>query len=303
MDIGLATAGTLSPGARRATRVAWREVALFGLLACGLSWLCWGWWLYPHLGRLLTATATPSDFPALVGGQLGVAVGGFGPLVAAAIMRLFASGEGVGGSLGWRRPWKYYLIALLAPPACLTALAVVNHLTGVGRFAWPGTGRMLATYPLLLIVAAIYVPFTLGEEYGWRGYLLPRLLPLGEVRASALVGLLWAVWHLPLLLAGLNYPGRNPWLALLVEIVATIGIAFPFTWLYVASGGSVLVAAVLHASLNAYADTLIGTRIPQANPLLVCLLMGIVLLGSASIVYLSGKRSPMAPVRAAPARA
>src|SRR5205085_48045 len=128
MDIGLATAGTLSPGARRAARVAWREVALFGLLACGLSWLCWGWWLYP----------------------------------------------------------------------------------------------------LLLIVAAIYVPFTLGEEYGWRGYLLPRLLPLGEVRASALVGLLWAVWHLPLLLAGLNYPGRNPWLALLVEIVATIGIAFPF---------------------------------------------------------------------------
>ena len=252
MDIGLATAGTLSPGARRVARVAWREAAPFGLLACGLSWLCWGWWLYPHLGRLLTATATPSDFPALVGGQLGVAVGGFGPLVAAAIMRLFVSGEGVGGSLGWRRPWKYYLIALLAPPACLTALAAVNHLTGVGRFAWPGTGRMLAAYPLLL--------------------------------------------------AGLNYPGRNPWLALLVEIVATIGIAFPFTWLYVASGGSVLVAAVLHASLNTYADTPIGTRIPQANPLLVYPLMGLALLGSASIVYLSGKRSPMAPVRAAPAR-
>jgi membrane protease YdiL (CAAX protease family) len=47
-----------------------------------------------------------------------------------------------------------------------------------------------------------------GEEFGWRGYLLPRLLPLGEVKAAIIVGLIWGPWHLPVLIVGLNYPGE-----------------------------------------------------------------------------------------------
>ena len=99
------------------------------------------------------------------------------------------------------------------------------------------------------------VLFTFGEEYGWRGYLLPRLLPLSEIRATLLVALIWGPWHVPLLLAGLNYPGVDPWLAILVFLFTVVALSFAYTWFYVASSGSVLVVALLHQSSNTFSDT------------------------------------------------
>jgi hypothetical protein len=46
-----------------------------------------------------------------------------------------------------------------------------------------------------------------GEEWGWRGFLLPRLLPLGKWKAYLLVGIIWGLWHAPLVVVGFNYPG------------------------------------------------------------------------------------------------
>jgi membrane protease YdiL (CAAX protease family) len=48
--------------------------------------------------------------------------------------------------------------------------------------------------------------FAFGEELGWRGYLLPKLMPLGKWKAYVLVGIIWGLWHGPLVLAGFNYP-------------------------------------------------------------------------------------------------
>ena len=59
------------------------------------------------------------------------------------------------------------------------------------------------------------LPLSLGEELGWRGYLLPRLLSVGRARALLLVGLVWAAWHLPLIfLTPLCHPDGNRWLVL-----------------------------------------------------------------------------------------
>ena len=50
--------------------------------------------------------------------------------------------------------------------------------------------------------------FALGEELGWRGFLLPSLLPLGQWRAILMSGLIWGVWHAPAILQGHNYPSQ-----------------------------------------------------------------------------------------------
>jgi hypothetical protein len=63
----------------------------------------------------------------------------------------------------------------------------------------------LLTLPLW---ALLLTPFSLGEEWGWRGYLLPRLLPLGQWPALLISGAIWGFWHAPLVVLGANYPGH-----------------------------------------------------------------------------------------------
>jgi uncharacterized protein len=237
------------------THVNWREVVLFGLLAYGLAWAWWGFWLFPYLGTLLTQSTTSTYLVAQAGGALGLAIplGMFAPMIAALIMRVFVSKEGVKGSLGLLRSWRYYLAALVAPPVFVTMVVLIVQALGLGEFAWSQAG--LLVYLTLLLKTLPNIPFALGEEYGWRGYLLPRLLPLGEVRATLLVALIWGPWHVPFLLAGFNYPDVNVWLAFLVFMFTVVALSFAYNWFYVASSGSVLVVALLHQSSNTFSDT------------------------------------------------
>nr|WP_281023941.1 CPBP family intramembrane glutamic endopeptidase [Mobilicoccus pelagius] len=66
----------------------------------------------------------------------------------------------------------------------------------------------------LTAVAGLLVTcvLALGEEIGWRGWLWPALRPLGRLRAAAAGGVIWAMWHLPIVLIGHNYTGapRHP---------------------------------------------------------------------------------------------
>ena len=231
--------------------VNWREVILFALLAYGLAWVWWGFWLFPYLGTLLTQSTTPADL--LGGAGVAMVLGMFAPMIAALIMRLFVSKEGVKGSLGLLRSWRYYLAALVLPVVFVTAVVLIVQSLGLGEFRWSQAGWIV--YLTLLLNTLPNIPFTLGEEYGWRGYLLPRLLSLGEVRATLLVALIWGPWHVPFLLAGLNYPGVDFWVALLVFLFTVVTLSFAYTWFYVASSGSVLVVALLHQSTNTFSDT------------------------------------------------
>jgi uncharacterized protein len=248
------------------TPVPWHQVVGFSGLAYVLSWLWWAPLVWPYLSRLSLTEPLPNALADAGAGR--AALGMFGPAIAALIMRRVHR-EPLRGSLGAKRPWRYYVIAVAAPALFVASVVIIDVAAGLGRFEWPPS-PVLTFAAVLFIGSPLTLPLTIGEEYGWRGYLLPRLLPLGEARATLVLAAIWGLWHVPILLIGLNYPGQFVWAVLPVFVVSVALMAFPFTWLYVASGGSVLVAAVMHSVLNALSDTFTSARyIPDGNPLVI----------------------------------
>jgi uncharacterized protein len=285
-DLGDTNETTAQPPAL--VHVNWREVILFALLAYGLAWAWWGLWLFPYLGTLLTQSTTPADL--LEGAGVAMVLGMFAPMIAALIMRLSVSKEGLQGSLGLLRSWRYYLAALVAPVVFATAVVLIVQALGLGEFRWSQAGWLV--YLTLMLKTLPNIPFTFGEEYGWRGYLLPRLLPLGEVRATLLVGLIWGPWHVPFLLAGLNYPGVNFWLAFLVFLFTVVALSFAYTWFYSASSGSVLVVALLHQSFNTFSDTFWQPPLMSEGSQLAASVVGsVMMVALVVVVYGLFKRS------------
>jgi membrane protease YdiL (CAAX protease family) len=170
---------------------------------------------------------------------------------------------------------RYWLFAVLGPLGFAAAALLLGGASGrlpldLAAFSGfraarlPGGEQALATGspPVLLAVwlvttlllSVVNLPATAGEEWGWRGYLLPRLLPLGQGPALLLSGVVWGLWHAPVVLQGYNYP-RHPLLALPLMVLFATVVGTILGWLRLASG-SVGPAVVAHAVLNAGANTL-----------------------------------------------
>ncbi|MGD2249052.1 MAG: CPBP family intramembrane metalloprotease [Candidatus Methanofastidiosia archaeon] len=90
-----------------------------------------------------------------------------------------------------------------------------------------------------------------GEEAGWRGFLHNEFKSMGFWKFSTLIGFTWGVWHAPLILQGHNYP-QHPVIGVFMMIVWCILLGPIFSYIRVKSG-SVIAAAILHGSLNAFA--------------------------------------------------
>ncbi|GAA2779405.1 CPBP family intramembrane glutamic endopeptidase [Saccharopolyspora taberi] len=123
--------------------------------------------------------------------------------------------------------------------------------------------------PLLNAVPAF------AEEWGWRGWLLPKLLPLGMWPAMLLSGVIWGVWHAPLTLLGYNYPELGAGAALMTVGFCVLSGAL-IGWLRLRSG-SVWPAALAHGSVNATAGwpVLLGSAQEPPN-MVVSGLVGLV---------------------------
>ena len=166
---------------------------------------------------------------------------------------------------------RIYLWAWLAPIALTVAAGFVAWLFGWGKVSSTGIifdGDLIRTgdipfiaSPLMLVgifastvtLAPLFNSlFALGEELGWRGYLLPKLLPLGQFPAMTISGLIWGLWHTPAILMGLNYPGR-PILGVGMMIIFSILLGIFFSWLYLKTK-SPWAPALSHGTLNAIAS-------------------------------------------------
>ncbi len=171
-------------------------------------------------------------------------LGIFGPLVAAAYFTFKESGAGGVRSLfesllAWRVSPKWYLLALLAPGILLSA--VLWLMAAAGR---QGAWYFLPGVPQLVSALVISV----AEETGWRAFALPRLAARhGVFVGSCILGALWAVWHIPMLLAVSVPISLGP-----VLLLHFVGGSLFFSFLYFGSGKSLFVAVLAHigAHLN-----------------------------------------------------
>lgn len=117
------------------------------------------------------------------------------------------------------------------------------------------TGALVALQFVNILIASLFINVipALGEEIGWRGWLIPRLLERwGAWKTILFSGLLWGLWHAPLILLGYNYPDAPPWLGLLAMVAMCTVVGGIFSWLRL-RGGSVWPAAFAHSTLNASA--------------------------------------------------
>lgn len=265
-----------------------RRVGVFLAVAFGVSWA---------VAALLYATGGLVESPELLPGVTLSTVllptgYMFGPAIANVVAR-YVTGEGWGGThLRPRlRPdgWKYYVAAWFGP-AVLTVLGAavfyavfpqyfdptMAAFEGAVRGSLEGTGQALPfdvrTLVVIQLVAALTIGpaintlFAFGEEFGWRAYLLPKLLPLGAERAAVAVGVVWGVWHWPLVAMGYNYgfgyPGA-PWLGLVAMCWFTVVTGVFLAWVTLREG-SVWPAALGHGAINAVAA--IAVLFVQGNP-------------------------------------
>lgn len=169
------------------------------------------------------------------------ALGIFGPLVAATLLTAREGGAAAVRALfaplfRWRAPLRVYLVAL-APALLLSA--------GLGLLRGAGREGPIAYMPNLGgVIAAVVI--SLAEEVGWRGFALPRLQPqLGSFSASAVIGVLWLLWHFPMFI-GMNVPLS----LLLVMLLYFVGGSLAFTWLFNGSGGSLFVLVFAHVCVH-----------------------------------------------------
>jgi membrane protease YdiL (CAAX protease family) len=118
----------------------------------------------------------------------------------------------------------------------------------------PATGiPQPALFAIIVFQTIVLGPFlgllvTFGEEYGWRGYLQPALYGLGKVKGVALLGVIWGIWHWPVIWMGYNFPG-NPILGSLLMVLYCVGLGF-FLGYAVLKAKGLWIAAFLHALAN-----------------------------------------------------
>lgn len=133
------------------------------------------------------------------------------------------------------------------------------NLASLGKAPLTGLLQLLPVGVLTALIAAV------GEEIGWRGLLVPQLVRIKPfVRTALLSGLIWGIWHIPMILGG-GYSSSAPtWYAFICFMILIIGASFVFAWLRLASG-SIWPAALMHAVYNTFIQDILDQVTPDTG--------------------------------------
>jgi uncharacterized protein len=178
------------------------------------------------------------------------------PAIAALLAAALTGGRGALRELGsrlvrWRVGWQWYVVVILGPAAFSIAVAGIYALFG-GSWAEAAPPAILVGPLVVLPLFLVILTLTdgLGEELAWRGFALPRLLTrYNALVASVVLGVIWALWHLPLLWTEGNGMFQLPVWLLLLDLTAK---AILFTWVFLHTRGSVLIAMLFHGATNLF---------------------------------------------------
>ena len=145
---------------------------------------------------------------------------------------------------------RYELLAYVLPILYAVVAYAAVWLAGLGK---PDTSLFhTPVWKFLLLGTGSNLLAALGEELGWRGFLVPKLAEGWSFTTTALVsGIIWSCWHMPLIIAADYNGGTGAPYSIACFAVMVIGISFPLAWIRLRSK-SVWPAALLHASHNLY---------------------------------------------------
>jgi len=179
------------------------------------------------------------------------------------------------GTPQFRPPVTIFLLSLtLFPALFLLSWAFASAQSGHFEITALQAGPLGSGWILLVCFAHnLLLGGSLGEEFGWRGFLLPVLLKeKSPLKASLLLAVVGGLWHLPIdLYAGFAVTGVG---AILVRIIFLVPVSILFTWFYLRSTGSLLIAMLLHTSINVMSD--LGLSSYGTAAILFGLLIGLV---------------------------
>lgn len=217
--------------------------------------LSWGYWIPDVLNG-----GHWSHFPGLLG-----------PMIAAIITTGWVGGfaglkDLVARIFRWRVSPHWYAAALAPAAFALVAAAIIGAINGDGFPAASEWGRFkgLPSSGIVAVFAMAFVINGFGEETGWRGFALPEWRKRhGELSASLLVAVPWALWHLPTFFLDSGYRGF-PLLMFPGFFFGLFCGSIILTWLYEGARSSILLAALWHLSLNIGSATVAGEGALQA---------------------------------------
>ena len=160
----------------------------------------------------------------------------------------------------WRVGVRWYVFAVGYLVTIKIGVALVYRIA-IG--VWPHFG--VEPWYILAVATVLSTPVQAGEEIGWRGFALPLLTArLGLARASLLLGIVWATWHLPLFFVpGVDNYGQS----FVIFALQVTAISVPMAWLYARTNGSLLLVMLMHGASN-QTRNIVPSAVPAtAHPL------------------------------------
>jgi uncharacterized protein len=254
----MASDASARPNTSPAGLLARHPLAFFFIIAFAAAWLMWVPVALSEAGIGLLPFRIPRFWLAVA-----LAATTFAPTLSAFIMTGITEGRiGIRRLLRryvvWQVKFRWYLCVLLVIPVSEVLGAIV--LPGVLVSYQSLTLSLVLAYPAAF-VSTFILGGPLGEEPGWRGFALLRLqLLCGPLAGSLILGILWALWHLPMFWSGVWTPPTIP--NIVMFILMTTALSITMTWVFNNAKGSLLITMLMHASFNTFANRIVTPLFP-----------------------------------------